>query len=64
MKKIASIVLGGTFALLTGCATIGAAPDSRTAPESSGDGAFKQRVEFKDLSPWEQEVILQGGGGE
>jgi hypothetical protein len=62
MKRIACIVLGGTLALLTGCATTGVTPQSQSTTESGGDGAIKQRVEFKDLTAWEQEVIVHGGG--
>lgn len=65
MKKIACLVLGGTLVLFTGCATISGMPENQgVTPESGSDGIIKQRVEFKDLSAWEQEVILQGGGGE
>lgn len=62
MKRVACIVLGGVFALVTGCATVGARPESQSTQESGGDGAIKQRVEFKDLTAWEQEVITHGGG--
>jgi len=62
MKRIACIVLGGTLALQTGCATTGVTPLGQSTLESGGDGAIIQRVLFKDLTAWEQEVILHGGG--
>lgn len=62
MKRIFSIIMGGTLALLAGCATI---TDTKISPaETGGDGVIRQTREFKDLTIQEQETILHGGGGE
>lgn len=62
MKRILCIIMGGTLALLAGCATI-AGTQVPTA-ETGGDGAIRQAREFKDLTVQEQETILYGAGGE
>ncbi|MBI1921683.1 MAG: hypothetical protein HYS23_11470 [Geobacter sp.] len=58
MKLIFFIVMAGTLALLSGCATIG---DTQVPTAATGDGTIRQIREFKDLTIEEQEVILHGG---
>ncbi|HXE97575.1 MAG TPA: hypothetical protein VN642_14305 [Dongiaceae bacterium] len=62
MKKIRYVLIAASFAMLAGCATTAGTTGSQATPaESSDDGAFRQRAEFKDLSVEMQEVILYGG---
>lgn len=58
MKKLIFAMV--MFSALAVCATVPSAPDTTTRHNNP----MHQSREFKDLSEWEQKVILEGGGGE
>lgn len=57
MKKLIFAMV--MISALAGCASVPSTPDT-----TRHNNPMHQSREFKDLSEWEQKVILEGGGGE